>query len=246
MKKQHFVSLLIALTASGNLSAKEPAATIEPAAKALLEDCITAVGGREAMGKIKTRKTETEIVIAGQGMTMKVSTVQQAPTKVYSKTVIPNIMIMEQVYDGAKAWSKDNMQGVRELKGAELDQVKESAAIFSELTIMDNLLSAKLLEEVEENGKTLQVIKITLKDMPAKTLYFDKTTKLIAKITTKLTTGPKGAMEATIAMSDYQEKDGIKYASKMTTTMMGQQMQINVTEVKHNVEVDEAIFTMPK
>jgi hypothetical protein len=246
MKKQNLVTFLLALAASGSLSAKEPAAIIEPAAKALLEESITALGGREAMAKIKTRQIEGEMLMPAQGMKMKLTMIQEAPAKTYTKMVIPEMMTVEQGYDGKTAWSKDNIQGSRELKGPELDQAKESAAMFPELVIMENLLSAKVLADVEGNDTTLKVIKVTSKDAPAKTLYFNETSKLLTKMTSNFITGPEGSMEVTIAMSDYKEKDGIKFATKMSMTLMGQEVQMTYGEVKNNIEVDASLFTMPK
>lgn len=197
------------------------------------------------MAKIKNRQTEGQMLMPAQGIEMKLSLTQVAPNKTYTKMEIPEMMTVEQGYDGQKAWSKDSIQGLKELKGPELEQAKESAAIFPTLQIIDNLTSATLLKDAEENGKTLKVIKVTSKNNPEKTLYFDETTKLLAKMTSKFTTGPDGAMEVTVSMSDYKEKDGIKYATKLDMAVMGQQMQMTFTDVNHNVEIDDTTFTMP-
>jgi len=246
MKKRNLLPLFLSLAASGHLSAKEPAATIDPAAKAILEESIKATGGREAMAKIKSRQVEGEMTMPAQGMKMKLIMKQKAPTKTFTKMEMPDVMTIEQGFDGQKAWSKDTIQGLRELAGAELEQARESATIFPELLIMDNLTSAKLLKDVEENGQTLKVIEVTSKDATDKTLYFDKTTKLLAKMTSSFATGPDGAMVATVSVSDYKEKDGVKYATKMQMEVMGQKMQMSFSDVKHNVEFDDSIFAMPK
>ena len=246
MKKRNLLTLFLALAASGSLTAKEPAATIDPAARAILEESIKATGGRVAMARIKSRQIVGEMTMPAQGMKMKLIMKQKAPAKTFTKMEIPDIMTIEQGYDGQKAWSKDSIQGLRELAGAELEQARESAAMFPELLIMDNLTSAKLLKDVEENGRTLKVIEVTSKDASDKTLYFDKTTKLLAKMTSSFATGPDGAMVGTVSVSDYKEKDGVKYAAKMEVSVMGQKMQMTFSDVKHNVEMDDAIFAMPK
>lgn len=246
MKKQNLIALFLAFAASCSLSAKEPVVLIEPAAKTLLEEAITAMGGREAMNKIKTRQVEGEMLMPAQGMKMSLSITQRAPMKVHTKMVIPDVMTMEQGFDGKTAWSKDSIQGLRELKGAEYNQAVESAAMFPELFTIDNLLSAKLLEEVEENGKKLQVAEVTAKGLPARTLYFDKDTKLLSKMISSVVSGPDGSIEMAFSMADYKEKDGVKYASTTTMEFSGQKMKMTFTEVNNNVEVDDAIFTMKK
>jgi hypothetical protein len=246
MKKRNLLTLFLALTASGSLSAKEPAATIDPAAKAILEESIKATGGREAMARIKSRQITGKMTMPAQGMKMTLIMKQKAPAKTFTKMEIPEVMTIEQGYDGQRAWSKDSIQGLRELAGAELEQARESAAMFPELLIMDNLTSAKLLKEVEENGRTLKVIEVTSKDASDKTLYFDKATKLLAKMTSSFATGPDGAMAGTVSVSDYKEKDGVKYAAKVEVSVMGQEMQMTFSDVKHNIEMDDTIFAMPK
>ena len=250
MKKQNLVALFLSFAAASSLSAKEPVAeakaVIEPAAKTLLEESITALGGREAMSKIKTRQVTGELLMPAQGMKMSLSVTQKAPLKTYSKMVIPDVMTMEQGFDGEIAWSKDTIQGFRKLEGAEFNQAVESAAMFPELYIMDNLISAKLTEEVEENGKKLQVVEVTAKDLPPRTLYFDKTTKLLSKVISNFASGPGGSIEMTIYMSDYKEKDGVKYAATTNMEFTGQKIQMIYKDVKHNIEVEDAIFSMKK
>lgn len=123
---------------------------------------------------------------------------------------------------------------------------KNSPAIFPELHLLDTLICAKLLEDVKENDKTLTAIKVTSKNASDKTLYFDKETKLLAKMTSTFTTGPDGQMQITVSMSDYKEKDGIKYPSKMNTNVMGQVMQMNINDLKHNIKVADTTFAIPK
>ncbi len=248
MKKQKLITLTLALalTLTSSAFARKPTPAIAPAAKAILEEAITATGGREAMAKIKTRRLKGKMSMLAQGMEMQLTLTQKTPGKSYSKMEIPNVMTVEQGYDGEKGWSKDSIQGSRELQGAELDQAKETSALFPELVIMDQLLSAAILPDVEEDGKTLKVIQVTSKDAPAKTLYFDSETKLLSKMTSKFVTGPDAAMEITVSSSDYQEKDGVKFPSSSTMTVMGQEMKITFSEVEHNIEVDDEIFKMKK
>ena len=246
MKKRNLVPLFFALAVTGPLSAKEPVAVIEPAAKAILEESITATGGREAMAKIKSRKIVGKIEMPAQGMEMTLTLSQKAPMKMVTKMVIPNMMTAEQGFNGETGWSKDTVQGVRKLAGAELSQAKESAAIFPELQIMNNLLSATLLEDVSEADQTLKVVKITSKESPAKTLYFDKETKLLVKMSSSMATGPGGEMEVTTFLGNYKEKDGVKYPSVMKMKMMGQDVTITYSSIEHNVEIDDAVFAIPE
>ena len=58
MKQRNILPLFLALAIPCALPAKEAAPAIEPAAKALLEESVKAVGGKDALLKIKSRVIE--------------------------------------------------------------------------------------------------------------------------------------------------------------------------------------------
>ena len=185
------------------------------------------------------------MAMAAQGIEMKMAISQKSSTKVLTKIEGPGIVV-EQGYDGKTAWSKNSLQGTRKLEGPERDQVVNAVAISLELNTLDNLISAKLLEDVVEGEKILKVIEVTSKDSPAKILYFDSKTKLLARMTAKIPTGPGGEMMSTTLLSGYKESDGIKYPSVMQVKVMGQDVILTYSSIKHNVEIDDAIFAMPE
>lgn len=247
MKLTKTIPYLLAFAlASTNLSAKEPVGLIAPAAKAILDKSLEASGGMEALKKIKSRKTIGNMSMPAQGINMTMTSFHKTPTHFYTKMEIPNMMTIEQGFDGETAWSKDSMQGLRKLQGAELQQTKDSAAMFPELAILENLQAAMVHPEVTEDGKTLQVIKVTSKDKTERTLFFDKETNLLHKMRMEVVSGPGGKMTTDVVMADYEEKDGIKFATTMKTSAMGQNIEMKLTEVEHNIEIEDAKFSMPK
>lgn len=245
MKNRNIIPLFFALASIGTLSAEEANPVIEPAAKAILEESVKAVGGKEAILKIKSRQIEGKMVMAAQGIEMKMSLTQKGGTKALMKMESPGI-IVDQGYDGETAWSKNSLQGIRELVGPELEQAKEAATISVELSTLNNLTSAKLLDDAEENGKTFKVIEITSKDAIPKTLYFDTDTKLLAQTVSKIATGPDTTVETTVSFSDYKELDGVKYPFTTKMKIIGQDVTLSVSSIQQNIEVDDAIFALPE
>ena len=67
MKNRNIIPLFFALASIGTLSAEEATPVIEPAAKTILEESVKAVGGKEAILKIKSRQIEGKMVMAAQG-----------------------------------------------------------------------------------------------------------------------------------------------------------------------------------
>ena len=85
MNKKNIIPLVLALATASSLSAKEAAPVIEPAAKTILEESVKALGGREAILKIKSRELEGTMAMAAQGLEMKIKISQKSGTKVLTK-----------------------------------------------------------------------------------------------------------------------------------------------------------------
>lgn len=246
MKPKVFLPLLFALTASGFAQAKEAAKTIDPKAKAVLEEGLKAVGTPEAIAKIKSRTSVGSVSMPAQGMTLSLEIKQKAPMRFYSKAVIPEVMTVEQGYDGKEGWSKDSIQGSRKLTGPELAQAREGAALFFEKQTLENLASAKLLPDSKDGDKSYTVVETTNKDGDSKTLYFDKETKLLSRVAAKAAVGPGGEMLMDTRATDYKEVDGVQIAFTVTTKVGPQNMIMKFSSVEHNKEIDDSLFQMKK
>lgn len=246
MKTSSLIPLLFALTSAGLAQAQEDAKVIAPEAKAALEKSIEALGSKEAVAKIKTRTSIGKAEMPAQGMSMSLVIKQKAPLMYYSKAVIPEVITVEQGFDGEEGWSKDSIQGSRKLAGAELAQAKEGSAMFFEQQVLDDLVEAKLLPEIKDGDQTFTVIEAKTSDESTKTLYFDKATHLLARVTTKAIVGPEGEMEMDMKVSEYKEVDGIKIPSTMTLTVGPQKVVMTMSEIEHNKEIADDIFKMKK
>lgn len=246
MKTKLLIPLLIALISAGFAHAKEAAKIIDPKAKAILEKSIQAIGSKEAIARIKTRHMVGKMEMPAQGISMTLEMKQKDPLMFYMKASLPNVMTTEQGYDGKEGWSKDSIQGSRKLAGAELAQAKESAAMFLEKQILDNLVEAKILPDDKEGEKTFTVIQTKTKDDSTKTLYFDQTTHLLTRSITKTAIGPGGKMEIDSRLSDYKEIDGIKSPQRMTATVGPMKVVMTFSKIEYNQEIPDDIFKMKK
>lgn len=245
MKSNALIPLLFALTSAGFAQAEE-ANLIDPKAKAVLVKSLEAIGSKENRDKITSRRSRGTVELPAQGVSMSVEVAQEAPLKYYSKMEMPDVMTIEQGYDGKNGWAKDSIQGSRQLEGSELAQAKEGAALFFEQQLLDQLKSAEILPEVKEGEKTFTVVEASLRDGSAKTLFFDETTHLLIRIISKMAVGPEGEMTADMTASDFKEVDGVKIAHAVSVTMGPQKANIKFTEMKHNVEIDDDLFKMKK
>jgi len=243
MTANTFLSLAVALLTAFPLLAEN---SIDPKAQEILEKSLRATGSPTAIAKIKSRISKGTIAMPAQGMTLTLEMIQKGPNLMYSKSVIPNIMEVEQGFDGKEGWSKDSIQGIRKLTGAELKQAKESAALFAEKQLLEDLVAAEVLPELKEGEVTYEIVKATSKGSPPKTLFFDQSTGLLAKMITKMAVGPGGEMTTETVLSDYREVDGIQIPFEMAIKAGPQNMQMKFTSITHNAEIDDSVFRLKK
>jgi hypothetical protein len=136
------------------------------------------------------------------------------------------------------------MMGLREKSGPELAAVLRNADIHA--AIKTRQLYSKL--ELKGNEKvgdreTYVILATPAEGAPVK-MYFDTQTGLIARTATELET-PQGQFHVEVTLDDYREVDGVKIPfTARQETSMGSAV-IKLTEVKHNVAIDDAKFNKP-
>ncbi len=230
--------------------AEKPEAPVEPTADpkahALVDKLIEATGGAEAIKKIQTRVVEGKMSMPAQGISLTVKMSQKAPDKVVVEQSIPGLMEGKQGYDGEIGWSKDSLLGFRKLESAELEQLKRESNLQRELRLKEEYPVMKLLPEEEFEGKKVHVVEARSKDGQKETWYLDAETGLLTKMHQVMNLGAQGEIDATIIAREYREVDGIQIPMKTEVKNPAFSATLEFTSVKHNVELDDQLFEMPK
>lgn len=210
---------------------KETAASSAPATaatpanvspKSVIDNYITALGGKQKLQSVKSAKTVAEMAV--NGMTLELTTLQAAPnkTKVIQKMMGQDVGTT--VFDGEKGYAMQ--MGQRIDLNAEQTKAMKGKMIFEALSM--NPADYKTVETVTEGGKTYYLL-TNGKDKR----YFDAQTGLLAKGTTEM-----GDMK----VLEYKMVDGIKMPSKMEISAMGQSMVMTVKDIVFNQGVSDADF----
>lgn len=216
-----------------------------PTVKEILDKHVAAVGGRAAHEKIKSRSMKGTIELAPMGIKGTVESVAAAPGKSYTKMNLAGVGEITEGFDGTTAWGLNPIQGGREKTGEELLQTKLANAFNREVNL-DKHYSKIEVKAAEKLGeKDVYVVAATAEGLAPETFYFDKQTGMLLRADGVAIT-PEGKMSYQNYYEDFREIDGIKMPFK-TRTVMPQFELINiVTEVKHNVAVEDAKFARPK
>lgn len=246
--KRHFLALLLSLVVAPVLAMHATSQTADE----VVEKHLAAMGGREAIGKITTRKSTG---------TMTVSTPNgdiSGPAEIYSKTpnkarlyVVMDLsamgvnekMTLEQKFDGTTGWLLNTLQGDRQITGNQLDNMKNADFPNPLLNYKSNGTKVEVLPSETVAGKAAIVLRITPKAGSVSKLFLDPTTYLAMRSTSTVNLPEMGGdIEQAAEASDYRTVDGVKIPFKTVQVASGQTVTIILTKVEHNVPIDDAMF----
>lgn len=219
-------------------------AEIDSEARALFDRYADAIGGRDAYEGIESARIRMTMEIPSQGMSMQMQMTFLAPDKIHKEVVIPGMGGMTQGFDGEKGWSVDLIQGSRELKGAELEELRDDADFKEGVKFVEKYASASVTGVSEEG---LVVVKAVAQDNGREeTLYFEKETGLLRMSDTTEDLGPQGEVPVTERVMLYEAYGELLLPSVLEADMMGMKMNMRLESFEPNVEVDPSIFQMPE
>ncbi|MBY0497376.1 MAG: hypothetical protein K2Y23_24505 [Cyanobacteria bacterium] len=222
-------------------------------AEEVIEKSITAMGGRAALEKIKSRVVTGSLSIGTPAGDI-AGTVEMygaAPNK--QRTVIKadlsafgaGQLLIDQRFDGTAGYAMDSMQGNRDITGSQLDNMKAQGFPHPFLSYKAAGMSLKLGPKEQVLGRDMYVLLFeTPSGSPIKQ-YVDAETFLPARTIITADVPQVGKMEQMVDPSDYREQDGVKVAHKLTLTNAMQSISMTFTKVENNVALDEKMFVKP-
>jgi predicted Zn-dependent peptidase len=203
-------------------------------AQNVIDDYITARGGKENMEKINDITSSATASI--QGMELKIKAFKKAPNKICVETYMGPNLLSKQVCDGVAA-KVSSPQGEQILEGELLDQMKYDAILFPELEYQKEGYSLELMGAEDLEGEQTYKVKVTNPAGKEQILFFSKNTGLIVKETSST---PQGS--AISLMHEYTEINGVKFPSKVSQSMGPQMIEIIVDEIEVNKGIDDSKF----
>ena len=217
----------------------------------LVEKHIAAMGGRDALSKLTSRRATGSITVVGPngdfGGPVEMS--YKAPNKVrlsmqldLSAMGVPEKMIVEQKFNGAVGWSLNSLQGDNEITGSQLENMKNNVFPSTLLNYKATGITLELLPKEQVDGKDAFVIRATPKTGSKVKMYLDATTYLLVRTVSTVNSAQMGDYEQTSTLSDFRVVDGIKVPFQVVQANAQQSATIKLTKIEHNVALDDAIF----
>jgi hypothetical protein len=215
-----------------------------PAARAIIDRYVQAIGGREAVARHNTIHYVGTFEMPAMGAKGDLSVVQAAPNKMAVTMNMPGMGIVMTGYDGTVGWSVNAMQGPRVLEGKELEQLRDEAGPSAMLRSSDRIRSAETVELTSMGGQPCYKVKITYHSgREGFDCYSPETGLPVGMIQRQ--ESPMGSMEITTLVSDWKEFGGLKVPTKLRAQMMGQEMVQTIERVEFDRPEDVKAVEVP-
>jgi hypothetical protein len=224
-------------------------------ARAIIDKALQAHGGAAKLAKMQAvhLKLKGTLEIMNMNLKFAMELHVQLPDKIRTNVdldIMNKSFNIIQGYDGKKAWISTMGQTKAQDDPKVLSKYRDDMYVKSVVSL--TALSGKGFDlspigEVKVQDKETVGVRVTSKDRPDVSLYFDKKTGLLLKAEHR-TREPINMQEVTQEeyYSDYKEADGIPVARKVVIHHDAKLfMEFEVTEGKWLDRIDAAMFAQP-
>ena len=222
-----------------------------PSTDQILDKYLAAVGGANALMKIKTRVLRGTIDAMGS----------QNPIEIYVEAPDKRISISHPhsgpsvtAFNGEVGWLS-TPAGVHQMTPAEREAARIDAQLYFPARLRSLYKEFQVHRGEEVAGRQTVVVsaqpEIRSQFIPARPtarptlrLYFDQENGLLLRLVRYAET-PLGRNPTQIDYSDFRENDGVKIPYRWTLTRPNGSFTIRIDKVEQNVAIDEKLFLPP-
>ena len=221
----------------------EGASAPVPTVDQLLDRYTEALGGRDAVTKIKTRHLKGSRVGADGGLVPE-EVYQKAPDKLLVVTTYPDI-VYNVGHNGSASWAKDT-EGGGEINEEQTALVRREAIFHKAVDLKRVYSRMAVAGKVAIGDREYFVIDATSAiDGNLEKLFFDPQTGLLARRYLEFKTA-LGSVPFIIEYDDYKEVDGVKVPFSIRWSRPGISWGRKITDVEQNIDIEDAKFEKPR
>jgi outer membrane lipoprotein-sorting protein len=217
----------------------------------VVEKHLAALGGRDALSKLTSRKSSgtVSVTMSAGVIPGSIETYAKAPNKVRAVTKLDlsafgaGEMTVEQLFDGTTGYTLNSMNGDAEITGAQLENMRNNQFPSALLHYKDAGATVEILPKEKVGDRDAIVLRVTSKTGSPVRMYLDAETYLPIKTVAKINVPQAGGdVDQTSEYSDYRVVDGVKVPFQIVNANPIQSLTIKLTKVEHNVAIDDAMF----
>jgi outer membrane lipoprotein-sorting protein len=219
-------------------------------ARAIIDRAIKAAGGADKLAHFKSETFTEKGTYHGTGQVFPYTGSYSVRWPDYFRMEIEGVFTM--VVAGDKGWMKGEM-GVVELKKDQLENEKRNlygGHVASLVPLSDKAFTLAKVADIKIEERPAVGVRVTRKDRPDVTLYFDKETGLLAKTEQLVKPGDneveKKEVKQETFLSNYKEFAGCKRPTRIVAKRAGKlYVEAEMTNIKPVEKFDEKVFGKP-
>jgi len=213
-------------------------------AEQVFEKSIEATGGRKALENLTSFVAKGTLEMVGMPVAGDIEVYAKAPNKRFIITAIQGYGDAKQGFDGQVAWTEDPLQGLSELSGEALAITRRESTFNAALKWHELYQKVDLKGKQKLRDREAYIVELTPADGKTVTQYYDADTFLLQRVDMESPTMQGLALVQT-RLSDYRDIDGIKFPFTISQDLPTGEVVVKYSEVKLNVEIEDARFTKP-
>jgi hypothetical protein len=220
-------------------------ASAKLSAEQILDRAAQTEAPRTATARIRTMRITGRFNTPAQGLQGTFEIYWKSPNKILIVQNLPGVGEIRQGFDGKVGWEKNPLTGLRRIQGAELEQLKYTSDNSTTARWRQFVRSPKLRGMQQVGNLQTYVISGTTSYGASITFYIDTKQFLTRRIDTEVLM--QGGKVPTVQyLEDYRKVDGIYYPFRVRQQTVGVETVLTFQQVRHNVQIDDALFQMPK
>lgn len=222
--------------------------TPQPAALPAVEDVIRryvlAMGGQEALAKVKTRAFSGSLSVSTYGAYGEYQEFAKAPDKYLRIFRFPGYAPIERGFDGKRAWEESPDYGIEALSGARLSEVRRQAVFHLALDIKSVYAKFSVTGRDRIDGNEAVVVQAVTLDGTSDTLWFGVASGLLLGIESTETFANGVAQRVLYLFEDYKPVDGVQVAHGVRYESP-RLIWVLKRQVVHNPPIEDTRFRPP-
>ena len=225
----------------------KPSPTPTPSQQAAIDEILQryedAIGGREAIAEITSYKLKGTYQLPG--MTGQMEGWQKEPNKRLSIIHVPGLGTLKRGFDGETNWVQ-TPAGTFSQEGSEISELERDGEVYSVGKIKSQFDTMRLEpHKARLSGREMHVIEGKPVKGPAEKLFFDAENGLLVRWDMARRHPKQGIVFVKAHLNDYRQVGKVKVPHKVRFAFESFSFTVNLEEVQHNVEINDAVFKKP-
>ena len=215
-----------------------------PSVDQIVDKYVQASGGKEAFQKFTSQVSKGTFELEQMEGEATQEIYAKAPNKVLFVTDSPSFGVVQRGFNGTAGWQDTPQTGLADVTGDALAALKIEADFYREIHLKDDYPKMVVKGKESVAGHDAYIVEGTPAQGAPMTMAFDADSGLLVRAQT-VVDGPTGKADIETTLGDYRDVDGVKLPFLIHSNVGEFAFTIKLTDIKHNVAIDDAKFDKP-